>query len=337
MPARKRPIAVTALSAIVAACLLVPAEADARSAPTTTGPSATFTFPATGSTSYGTIDGWSVSWDVTGNFATQRVTEATAPADADGGCRSVSYVDGAVHDGAISPLNVGGDPGSCHRYRVGLLDHSGHVLATAISGNLRSLTSWTGYEELFRHGEFSTQLTWTWCVGASVQIMLNEIKGRHDHSRHSQWTYMRYARQHDRHYRRPIRGSDPQGWAAALNRFNGGSGYRVHADGNFQRAVHDAARRIRLTGHPVGLLVKTGVHAWVMSGFKATADPALTNNFIVTAVYVEGPLFPMQQAYGYDMAPDTRLSLARFRLFFRRYDDRRAGTAWDNRFVTIQP
>jgi len=182
------------------------------------------------------------------------------------------------------------------------------------------------------------KLTWTWCVGASVQIMLNEIKGRHDHSRHSQWTYMRYARQHDRH----VPTSDPRQRSARAGRQPSTASTADPATGSMptatsRRAVHDAARRIRLTGHPVGLLVKTGVHAWVMSGFKATADPALTNNFIVTAVYVEGPLFPMQQAYGYDMAPDTRLSLARFRLFFRRYDDRRAGTAWDNRFVTIQP
>lgn len=140
-----------------------------------------------------------------------------------------------------------------------------------------------------------------------------------------------------RWYRHPIKGSDPQGWAAALNHFNGGSGYRVRADYKFQRAIHAAAQRIRLTGHPVGLLVETGNHAWVMSGFKATADPALTNNFTVTAVYVEGPLFPKQQAYGYDMAPDSRLSMARLRTFFRRYDDRHNGTGWDNHFVTIQP
>jgi hypothetical protein len=94
---------------------------------------------------------------------------------------------------------------------------------------------------------------------------------------------------------------------------------------------------MRLTGHPVGLLVNTGSHAWVLSGFSATADPALTNDFTVTAVYVEGPLFPKQQAGGYDMAPDTRLSMARLRLFFRRYDNRHAGSAWDNQFVTIQP
>lgn len=337
MPNRTRPIAATALSAIVAACLFLPVQADARNGAATTGPSATFTFPAPGATSYGTGEAWSVSWDATGTFTTQRVAEASAPANADGGCRSVAFADGIVHDAATSPLSLGGDPGTCYRYRVDLLDDSGNVVAAATSGSLRGLTTWTGREDRFQRGAFSTQRTWTWCVGASVQIMLNEIRGQHDHSRYGQQRYMRYARLHDRYYKQPIRGSDPKGWTAALNHFNGGSGYQVHADGSFQRAIHDAARRIRLTGHPVGLLVNTGIHAWVMSGFRATADPALTNDYTVSAVFIEGPLFPKQQAYGYDMAPDTRLSLTRLRQFFRRYDDRHYGSAWDNRFVTIQP
>lgn len=336
MPNRKRPVAVTVLSAIVAASLLAPALADARNAPATTGPSATFSFPAPGATSYGTLDGWNVSWDVTGTFATQRLTEASAQANVDGGCASVSYSDVAIHEAVASPLGLGGKPGGCYRYRIDLLDAGGEVLAAATSGDLRGLTTWTGREDLFRHDAFSTQLTWTWCVAASVQIMLNEIKGRHDHSRRGQLTYMTYARRHDRHYRHAIRGSDPQGWAAALNHFNGGSGYRVHADDSFRRAIHDAARRIRLTGHPVGLLVNTGIHAWVMSGFRATADPALTSKFKVTAVYIEGPLFPKQQTYGYDMAPDSRVSIARLHLFFRPYDDRHGGSRWDEHFVTVQ-
>ncbi len=50
-----------------------------------------------------------------------------------------------------------------------------------------------------------------------------------------------------------------------------------------------AARQMRFTGKPVGLLVWRGAHAWVMSGFKATADPAYTDDFEVTAVWIEDP------------------------------------------------
>lgn len=333
---RKRPVGLLVLCAVVAACLLAPGAADASTSPPSS-PSATFMFPVAKTTSYGTTDGWSVSWEATGNFASQRLIEVVAPVNRDGGCKSVSYQRRVVHDGAASPLGLTGSAGHCYRYRLDLLGNDGGVLASRTSGALRSLPGWTGREDLFRRGEFSTQRTWTWCVAASVQIMLNEIRGRQDRSYANQRIYERYARLHDRHAGLNYSGSDATGWAAALNHFNGGSGYRVHADGTFLRAIHDAALRLRLTGHPVGLLVKHGNHAWVMSGFRATADPALTSDFTVTAVYIEGPLFPKQQANGYDMAPDTRLSLTRLRLFFRRYSDRHPGTTWDRRFVTVQP
>ena len=41
-------------------------------------------------------------------------------------------------------------------------------------------------------------------------------------------------------------------------------------------ALRLAAASIRQTNRPVGLLVWRGRHAWVMSGFKATADPLRT-------------------------------------------------------------
>ena len=49
---------------------------------------------------------------------------------------------------------------------------------------------------------------------------------------------------------------------------------------------------MRTTGRPVGLLMWHGRHAWVMSGFRATADPLLTDDFKVTSVIVEDPLYP---------------------------------------------
>ena len=139
-----------------------------------------------------------MSWS---RAATSRaaLTEAEASADADGGCASVTYRDATVHDKAISPLILGGRAGRCYRYRVELLNGSGGVVARATSGALRSLTSWNGRNDLYRRGAFSTQKTLTWCVGASVQIMLNEIRGANDQSRRNQKTYMRYARAHDQH------------------------------------------------------------------------------------------------------------------------------------------
>ena len=52
-----------------------------------------------------------------------------------------------------------------------------------------------------------------------------------------------------------------------------------------------AARAMRSTGRPVGLLVWRGRHAWVMSGFQATKDPMLPGAKVTRAI-VEDPLYP---------------------------------------------
>src|SRR4029077_8433600 len=53
-----------------------------------------------------------------------------------------------------------------------------------------------------------------------------------------------------------------------------------------------AAFRIGAPAKPVGLLMWAGRHAWVMSGFEATADPARTSDFRVTRAIVLDPLYP---------------------------------------------
>ena len=55
--------------------------------------------------------------------------------------------------------------------------------------------------------------------------------------------------------------------------------------------MRTAAKAIAETGKPVGLLVWRGRHAWVMSGFTATADP-LDPKARVTAAMVHDPLYP---------------------------------------------
>jgi hypothetical protein len=95
---------------------------------------------------------------------------------------------------------------------------------------------------------------------------------------------------------------------------------------------------LRRTNLPVGITVSHGNHAWVLTGFTATADPAATTHFSVTSVRVVGPLWGLQStSYGYDMRPDTRLTRAQLRGFFTpwRYDS--VHMAWENRWVSIQP
>lgn len=71
-------------------------------------------------------------------------------------------------------------------------------------------------------------------------------------------------------------------------------------------AIAAAARALRMTGRPVGLLVWRGAHAWVVSGFRATADPAYTGDFTVTHLHVVDPWYPrVSSIWGPSRSPDS--------------------------------
>lgn len=91
---------------------------------------------------------------------------------------------------------------------------------------------------------------------------------------------------------------------------------------------------------PPGLgAVLLGAHSWVMSGFEATADPAYTDRYAVTGIYVQHVWYPrVSTIWGASPEPGSLVPVERLSedlLQFRRpsmsYPDR------DGRFVLILP
>ena len=200
-----------------------------------------------------------------------------------------------------------------------------------------ALPVWTGGVNLYRSGVFTTQYTWRWCTAADVQIMRNIVFHQQDHSRDSQLASYTYMRNHDRYDLPPKDGVDPAGWAAGLRRFVD-SRYQVVASATFGEALRSAVKNLRKTQRPVGLLVANGDHAWVLTGFTATADPAVTNSFSITSVRVTGPLWGLQdRSYGYDMRPNTRLTPSQLHDFFKRWHYAPIRMWWEGDYVSIQP
>lgn len=137
------------------------------------------------------------------------------------------------------------------------------------------------------------QTNFVQCVGASIQMMANLAGLRDDRTAVTQRRLQDLARSLSgpRPDGRERRGAGIRGWTAGLNHLGVGP-YRAVGEASLQDALRTAARAIRMTGRPVGLLVWRGRHAWVMSGFRATADPATTDDFRVTAAYILDPLYP---------------------------------------------
>jgi hypothetical protein len=142
-------------------------------------------------------------------------------------------------------------------------------------------------------GDYVQQANFVQCVGASMQMMLNMQRPGADRTARTQVDLQDLAR--DWSGPRPDgvtrQGASVRGWAAGLT-IRGGGPYRLVGTQTLEEALRVAASAIRDTGRPVGLLVWRGRHAWVMSGFEATADPALTDEFTVLRANILDPLWP---------------------------------------------
>jgi hypothetical protein len=189
--------------------------------------------------------------------------------------------------------------------------------------------------DVYRPGVYSEQATWTWCTAASVQIMRNILLAGADHSSAHQQQFFDYMRAGNRYQLADHRGVDPQGFLAGLRHFVS-PGYALVASPTFDAAVRSAVTQLRLTGKPVALIVAAGRHAWVLTGFTATADPARTTAFQVVSVRIVGPLYGRQSINGYDSPPDTSISYAALRRFLLPYRFPFAVTPWTGRYLTFQ-
>ncbi len=195
---------------------------------------------------------------------------------------------------------------------------------------------WTGRYSVYAQGSFSYQHLDYTCVGASVQMMLNMISGTTRHSASAQKVYWQYGRTHSRYVSKD-NGVDPVGWVAALEHFGAGN-YSINVATSYQAGLRALARRMRATGKPIGLTVHHGDHAWVTTGFAATADPLTSASFKVTAVQVMGPLYPDGTLGGrhYDPGPGTWLSASALRKKFNPFQWNKA-PEWDGRWVAVVP
>jgi len=142
--------------------------------------------------------------------------------------------------------------------------------------------------DLYKQGDFVSEILDTWCVPAAMQTSINIMNATPDKSRDTQ------ARLFDLAVYKggsSVAGADPTGWAAGLTSLGYGN-YAVGAKPNMVDAVAMVVKQIALTGRPGGLLVWNGWHSWVVSGFTATADPATTDSFTVLSLRIEDVWYP---------------------------------------------
>jgi hypothetical protein len=86
-------------------------------------------------------------------------------------------------------------------------------------------------------------------------------------------------------------GWGPAAIAQALAAY-GAKGYEVRAYDSRADALRDAAIALTETGKPVVLLPWWGAHTWVMTGYRADADPTVFRNARLSGLYILDPWYP---------------------------------------------
>jgi len=137
---------------------------------------------------------------------------------------------------------------------------------------------------------FASQIDEHWCAIAGTQIVLamhgilentdqvqRQIAGRTDE----------FESRRDSHNG----GWGPSAIAQALAAY-GLEGYEIRSYPNRHVALRDAAIAIKKTRSPVVLLAWRGAHTWVMTGFRAQADPTIFPKAKITGAYIYDPWYP---------------------------------------------
>lgn len=137
---------------------------------------------------------------------------------------------------------------------------------------------------------FAHELKDTWCAAAGVQITLAFLglaDTSDDFQRELQGRVRDWESYGDSHNGK----WGPSAMALALDAY-GAPGYEVRGYETRADALRDAAVAIETTQSPVILLAWRGAHTWVMTGYRADADPQVFADATVEGAYVLDPWYP---------------------------------------------
>ncbi len=151
---------------------------------------------------------------------------------------------------------------------------------------------------------FAHELRNTWCAPAGVQMTL-AVLGLGDTSDALQHEIAGRVHEWERDDDSLNGGWGPSAMVAALADY-GAVGYQVRAYPTREDALRGAAAAISSTEQPAILLAWRGAHTWVMTGYRADADPRLFPDAVISGAYVLDPWYPsVSSIWGASDPPGT--------------------------------
>ena len=184
---------------------------------------------------------------------------------------------------------------------------------------------------------FAHELTITWCAPAGITMVV-AIHGQANATEEFQREVAGRVHEFESYDDSRNGGWGPSAMAEAFAAY-GVPGYEIHAYETREEALRASAVAIEATRAPVVLLAWRGAHTWVMTGFRADADPRIFPDAIVTGAYILDPWYPsVSSIWGPSDPPGTfqdEAEMVRNFLPWKRpegkYPDR------DGRFIVMIP
>jgi len=206
------------------------------------------------------------------------------------------------------------------------------ALFGAVPASAATATSTIKYSrELYFAGSYERQVDSRTCTAASTAMMMNMID-RQDLNL-PQMSILRFAQRRDALVDAVQRGSDPLGWSKAASYYSRYTDrptvYRWEAFPTKAAALKRAATQLAVTSKPIGLVIRHGTHAVVMTGIRTTANPIQTQAFGVHSFSVSDPY---GSAHTWYLSSSSLLDTYRELDATTVYDQ-----AWYGKFVIIVP
>jgi hypothetical protein len=189
-----------------------------------------------------------------------------------------------------------------------------------------------GYSrDVYFAAAYERQVDGRTCTAASTAMMMNMLD-RHDLNL-PQMSILRFEQVRDALMDARQRGSDPLGWSRAATYYSRYTWrptvYRWEAYPTRTAALKRAATQIAATGKPVGLVIRHGQHAVVMTGIQTGTNPLKGRDFALVSIAISDPLGFTHRWYTASSYPlDTYRELDATAAFDK---------AWYGKYVIIVP
>ncbi|MGZ6257248.1 MAG: hypothetical protein ACXWQ6_02065 [Candidatus Limnocylindrales bacterium] len=184
---------------------------------------------------------------------------------------------------------------------------------------------------------FIPETTKDWCAPAGTTIVLS-ILGHGTNTKAFEAQLAGQIGQWDSRHDSLDGGWGPGAIGLALAAY-GVPGYQVRAYKTLDAEIKDAAIALAKTHEPVVLMAWYGAHTWVMTGYRASADPVTFPDAAIAGAYILDPWYPrISTIWGASSPPGvfhTRANLAVNILPWKRPEGLYPGR--DGKFLAVVP